>query len=173
MKRLLPIIFGILVIVFGAFVNGMVSNSNKVCTVDAEGTVITYNETVDDEGSHIFYPVVQYNFGGKMYKEQASVGSGNKPYADGDIVLVHINPDNPYQFTIDGSTNIFGIFAWIAIGVGIVIIISGVISILRYGFAGGGGGGGQEMGLIAIIMALVSNAKEKKKEQSSSGDQNQ
>jgi len=164
MRRIFPIIFGIIMIVFGSLIHGMVSGSNKVCTVDAEGTVISYNETIDEDGSHIFYPVIQYKFGGKMYKEQANVGSGNKPYADGAIVLIHVNPDNPYEYVIDGSTDLFGIVSWVVIVLGIVFIISGVLGILRYGFAGGGGtGGGQEMGLIAIIMAIVSNIKEKKK----------
>ena len=156
-KRIIPIV--VLAIV-GILIVNMEGKSKDRCTEPVTGTLISYNEVIDDDHSVHYFPIFQYSFNGKIFKEQANIG-GEKSYADGEQVQLLVNPENPYDYIIEGQ-NIFLIVGWICVGIAILMFFTLVLNILGIGQAMSTGTAGVG---TAAILAMMEKAKAKREGQ--------
>ena len=130
MKRVLPVILGIVIIAVGVFLTIKSKDLEKKCTAEAVGTVveIVREETQDEDNftRYTYYPVIEYKAGDRTVTKQSSTGSGTSEYNVNDKIDILYNPDNVEEYIIKGdkTSNIIGI---IFIVVGIVVSVLGVI----------------------------------------------
>ncbi len=169
MKRLLSsLLFGVIFIAAGIGLLALTGSSEKRCTVAAEGVVIGYEaeQHSDSKGSSTsYYPVIQYKYDNRVYEERSNVGGGRKDYADGTTLQIMINPENPYEFVIPGSSKPFTIASWAMIVIGAFVIIGGPLGLVK-----GGSGRSTTAGPgIAGIYYIIKELKDRKKNNSEQG----
>ena len=126
-RRVLTIGSGLFVIVaaLGFLIWSYVSTRNYVAAT-AEVTSVEYDPNVaqDDEGPADDYLVkFQYTVNEKTYN--SSIHAGKKDYAVGDTIKIKYDPQKP------GNTEVGSMSLPMVIGIGVVIVASGVLIMLR------------------------------------------
>ena len=74
----------------------------KGCTADVQAQVLgnrsAMKRTSGNKVRTKYYAVYSYEFEGKQYKGVSKTGSTNPKYRAGDIVTIHVDPDDPTRF---------------------------------------------------------------------------
>lgn len=95
-------VIGVLLLLgFGAaafFFWGSYIQKSKRCVTPVEAQVIRMLEHESDDGS-TYSPVYEFTFNGQSYEANGEFSSNMERYRVGDSVTLHINPDDPNEFT--------------------------------------------------------------------------
>ena len=131
LKRLYPLIvllLGIGGIVLGCYLLFFENRGYKETTAVIQQIDKTYIGTDEDGDSEYDYDVyVKYTVGDKEYDHRL-LNYYQSGYKKGKNIRIYYNPKNPEDIHGDG-----GIFGFICLGVGVVMVIASGIMILRRG----------------------------------------
>jgi len=126
-RRHIFLIFGLFCLGISIMLLTSSLGASERCTEKTTAVLVTYS--IDYEASNnstAYYPVLGYSVKGINIEAVSDIGTGNTPYNLGEELEIRYNPDNPYEFVIEGNNTKlhFGIY------VGIVAVICFAIEIL-------------------------------------------
>lgn len=120
----------LLVLGFGAaiaFFGGSYIKKAKRCVKEVRAEIVRMDEHRSDDGS-TYQPVYSYTFNGETYEVKGNGSSNMETYHAGQHVTLHINPDEPTEFTDKRRDKKLGLFAgtlFLAfIGFGVYMLVS-------------------------------------------------
>ncbi len=97
------------------------------CSVEVQGVIV--DNVISRSGNEsTYFPVIRFEYKGREYEQKSDSGSYPAKYETGQVVTVHINPDNPKELYIekDDSTVISGLSvisgAFLVLGIMLVIV---------------------------------------------------
>lgn len=97
------------------------------CSVEVQGVIV--DNVISRSGNEsTCFPVIRFEYKGREYEQKSDSGSYPVKYETGQVVTVHINPDNPKELYIekDDSTVISGLSvisgAFLVLGIMLVIV---------------------------------------------------
>lgn len=129
MTFIMILILGILLLILAFILDRWDKNAQKRCSVRITAVVCGYMESTttndNDTTSTVYTPVYEFNYNGQIYKTYRNVYSQSQRYPYGHRVDIFINPDNPDDNYIPGSSG-----SMLRIG----LIIGGVFIII-YAFS--------------------------------------
>ena len=108
------------------------------CSVDVQGVVVD-NVIRKGNDEDLFFPVIEYEYKGKTYKQQSSDSENYAKYGADDVMTLHINPDDPKEFYIQKSDSS---------AVSALLLLSGAFAVLG-------------------VMLVIVNVKSKRNERNS------
>lgn len=124
LKILIPVLllaFGIAFIAFG--IHNYQSRADYLETKAVISEIYTeYGVTTDDDETKV---IVDYEVGGQSYHRE--LGEYHPGYKEGQEIEILYRPDNPYDIMAKSLLSVY-----IMIGFGVVLLISAVISFLRF-----------------------------------------
>ena len=92
--------------------------------------IVAEEDHSDDSYSVTYFPVVEYEAGGKTVSKKSSFGQNPSKYNVGDKVDVCYNPEKVEEYIIKGDTSSTFIGV-IFIILGVIIAIVGVFNIIK------------------------------------------
>ena len=128
-----PVIFLVAIIIFGgvgiAFV-ASTKHKEKVCTDEALAVIYEVEKNVDTENDSTSYKLLfRYEYKGKEYEGESNLSSSSyKSFKANDKIDIKVNPENPSEYIYDIKGNY--IFGYIFVGVGALMIVFFIISIV-------------------------------------------
>ena len=135
MKKFGVLIIGVIFLCAGVFMYLNHDRLSKVCTEEAEATVIDMKEKIDTSSEddvirYLYYPVIEYNANNEKVEVTMSSGTSTPAYRINDKFTILYNPNKTSEYIIKGdkATNIISL---IFIGLGLVISIIGFIVIFK------------------------------------------
>lgn len=105
-KALPLIVFGILILLFTFFINGLSNRYTKNCTVEADGYVVSFDEwvTKDDNNKETligYAPVVRFTAeDGKQYESIYSTYSSDKICEENTAIRILYDPEDPSKIDL-------------------------------------------------------------------------
>lgn len=133
MKKFLPVLVGVIFLAVGIFMYFQNQRLAKVCTVEAEATVINMKEEMesDEDGMrYVYYPVIEYKAGSETVEVTMASGSNTPAYSINDKVTILYNPNKVKEFIVKGDKT-SGIFSYVFIGLGVLVTGCGVVVALK------------------------------------------
>lgn len=126
MRRFLVLLVGVIFLAVGIFI--LVKNNRlaKECTEKAVAKVVDMeteiNTDTDSASPYYYYPVVEYEAGGKKVTVRMDSGSSTPEYNLGEEVKILYNPNNVEEFIVEGEkgSKIFSI---------VFIVLGGLVSL--------------------------------------------
>lgn len=105
----------------------------QVCTAQESGVVIDFyvsDSISDGRRKYMYYPIVEYTAGDRLYTERFEIGSSSPGYREGQAVVIGYNPNAPQEFYIVGDhSNTFLIVVFS--GAGGLTVLVGLSFIVR------------------------------------------
>ena len=133
MKKFLPALVGVIFLAVGIFMYFQNQRLAKVCTVEAEATVVNMKEEMesDEDGMrYVYYPVIEYKAGSETVEVTMASGSNTPAYSINDKVTILYNPNKVKEFIVKGDKT-SGIFSYVFIGLGVLVTGCGVVVALK------------------------------------------
>lgn len=133
MKKFLPALVGGIFLAVGIFMYFQNQRLAKVCTVEAEATVVNMKEEMesDEDGMrYVYYPVIEYKAGSETVEVTMASGSNTPAYSINDKVTILYNPNKVKEFIVKGDKT-SGIFSYVFIGLGVLVTGCGVVVALK------------------------------------------
>lgn len=133
MKKFLPALVGVIFLAVGIFMYFQNQRLAKVCTVEAEATVVNMKEEMesDEDGMrYVYYPVIEYKAGSETVEVTMASGSNTPAYSINDKVTILYNPNKVKEFIVKGD-KASGIFSYVFIGLGVLVTGCGVVVALK------------------------------------------
>ena len=133
-KRIWPILVGLLAIGFGIY---MLVDGYKLfarCTEEATATIVQLDQEDqydEDLGfKQYYYPVIEYTVNGEVYSGKSSSGFDADKYKVGQQIKIFYNPNSKDEFIIlkDKTSSILGVLGIVG---GIIFLTGGIISFMR------------------------------------------
>ena len=127
------IIFGLLLICFGAASRNKDKKARGTCTERITGKVIGYEESYmkDESGidTWVFSPIFRYNVKGEPVETAADWGTMNPRYHEGQYVTLFYDPADPKKiYTQDNARTNGAMLSCIFFG--IVMILAGILLLI-------------------------------------------
>lgn len=133
MQRFIALIVGIIFLGVGIFMYVRNNNLQKVCTKEAEATVVDMKEelnTDSDSTSYLYYPIIEYTAGEETVRVTMDKGSSTPPYAINSKITILYNPDKIKEFIVKGEKST-GIISIVMMGLGVLVTGFGIYTALK------------------------------------------
>lgn len=133
MKRFIPILVGIIFLAVGIFLYFQNQRLTKVCTAEAEATVVNMQEEMENDENgmrYVYYPVIEYKAGSETVRVTMSSGSSTPAYSINDKLTILYNPNKVKEFIVKGD-KASGIFSYVFMGLGVLVTGCGVVIALK------------------------------------------
>ena len=134
MKKILPIIVGLLAIAIGIFCIIYNNSLTKRCTEKVTATIIEIIEEQEiDEDNHVsytYYPILRYEVNERPMEQRSSSNINTNKYKVGDKLNIMYNPNKPEEFIIDGEKHLLYIGLAAIIG-GIIFLVVGCVELIK------------------------------------------
>jgi hypothetical protein len=121
------IAFGALFLVMGINQQRELKRLESVCTEQADCVIARYVDESSDDRPR-YYPVYEYEAGGRTYAQQSEKYRGDDRPREGSKLALYYNPENPDDYYVPdekGGGNNMGliIFAGVLLGLGALMLL--------------------------------------------------
>ena len=100
---LIPVAVGLFFAGFGMYLIRENRQLVARCTEEVPGIVAGMQEHYGNSGT-LYAPVFEYSFDGKDFRQESDMASYPPKFSEGEAVTVMVNPDDPYEYTVQGYT---------------------------------------------------------------------
>ncbi len=126
----LPAVIGVVFVVIGAYHGWKLRSLTRRCTAAATGTLLGFDQQ-KRKGGDLYYPVVQFDAGGRTYKARYQFGGAEWQIEAGDAVDLRYNPARPEEIYLYHEQRV-----WQQYASPFFIIVGGLIFIAAYYYMG-------------------------------------
>lgn len=100
---LIPVAVGLFFAGFGLYLIRENRQLAARCTEEVPGIVAGMQEHYGNSGT-LYAPVFEYIFDGMEFRQESDMASSPPKFSEGEAVTVMVNPDDPYEYTVQGYT---------------------------------------------------------------------
>lgn len=158
---LIPAAVGIFFLIFGLSIVWSNKKRAERCTEEVSGVVLQMLER-DGNNGHLYTPVFEYSFGGKIFRQESDHASYPPKFSEGEEVTVMVNPGDPDDYFVTKDSA--GLtMAKVFIVLGLVIVAGFVFAIFHVYLSNRDESKGKEakgirVGVIFLLIGLFSLA---------------
>lgn len=100
---LIPMAVGLFFTGFGLYLIRENRQLSSRCTAEVPGVVAEMQESYGNSGT-LYSPVFEYSFNGMDFRQESNIASSPPKFSAGEEVTVMVNPDDPYEYIVQGYT---------------------------------------------------------------------
>lgn len=100
---LIPMAVGLFFAGFGLYLIRENRQLAARCTEEVPGIVAGMQEHYGNSGT-LYAPVFEYSFDGMEFRQESDMASSPPKFSAGEAVTVMVNPNDPYEYTVQGDT---------------------------------------------------------------------